>query len=174
MVLLWQVEEQSVTQRTFPMLFSGGELIVAGKLKEHVLPDLLFGHVIGSSLGGSSVFSSPGVAKASSLERLWAYLTIQQLMEKHDLQGEDYANSTESKDSKRKALELALKVQYCHQGLCKIMSVLQIQIFIEWGKSKSKFNIFFWVYYFDMSAMQRLEYVQPIQLDIIHIPICLA
>lgn len=106
------VEEQSVTQRTFPMLFSGGELIVAGKLKEHVLPDLLFGNVIGSSLDGSSVFSSSGVAKASSLERLWAYLTIQQLMEKHDLQGEDDANSTESKDSKKKALELALKYSF--------------------------------------------------------------
>lgn len=110
MVLLWQVEKQSMTQHTFPMLFSGGELIVAGKLKKHVLPDSLFGHVSGSSLGGASVFSSSGVAKASSLERLWAYLTIQQLVEKHDLQGEDDANSTESKDAKKKALELALKV----------------------------------------------------------------
>jgi hypothetical protein len=89
------------------MLFSGGELIVAGKLKEHVLPDSLFGPVSGSSLGGASIFSSSGVAKASSLERLWAYLTIQQLMEK---QGEDDTNSTESKDAKSKALELALKV----------------------------------------------------------------
>jgi hypothetical protein len=110
MVLLWQVEEQSMTQHSFPMLFSGGELIVAGKLKKHVLPDSLFGNVRGSSLGGASVFSSSGVAKASSLERLWAYLTIQQLMDKHDLQGEDDANSIDSKDAKRKALELALKV----------------------------------------------------------------
>lgn len=99
-----------MTQRTFPMLFSGGELIVAGKLKKHVLPDSLLGQVSGSSLGGDSVFSSSGVAKASSLERLWAYLTIQQLMDKHDLQGEDDTNSTESKDLKKKALELALKV----------------------------------------------------------------
>jgi len=99
-----------MTQHTFPMLFSGGELIVAGKLKKHVLPDSLFGHVSGSSLGGASVFSSSGVAKASSLERLWAYLTIQQLIDKHDLQGEDDANLTESKDAKKKALELALKV----------------------------------------------------------------
>lgn len=106
------VEEQSMTQRTFPMLFSGGELIVAGKLKKHVLPDSVFGHVSGSSLDGASVFSSSGVAKAPSLERLWAYLTIQQLMEKHDLQGEDDANSTESKDTKRKALELALKYSF--------------------------------------------------------------
>jgi uncharacterized protein YegL len=106
------VEEQSMTQRTFPMLFSGGELIVAGKLKKNVLPDSLFGNVSGSSLGGDSVFSSSGVAKASSVERLWAYLTIQQLMEKHDLQGEDDTNSTESKDAKKKALELALKYSF--------------------------------------------------------------
>jgi hypothetical protein len=140
MVLLWQVEEQSMTQRTFPMLFSGGELIVAGKLKKHVLPDSVFGHVSGSSLDGASVFSSSGVAKAPSLERLWAYLTIQQLMEKHDLQGEDDANSTESKDTKRKALELALKVYWCLQSFCKIMPVLQIQIFIEWSKKEQGMN----------------------------------
>jgi hypothetical protein len=84
---------------------------VAGKLKNHVLPNSLFGQVSGSSLNGASVFSSSGVPRASSLERLWAYLTIQQLMEKHDLEGEDDTNSTESKDSKRKALELALKVK---------------------------------------------------------------
>jgi hypothetical protein len=99
-----------MTQRIFPMLFSGGELTVAGKIKKHVLPDSLSGNVSGSSLDGASVFSSHGVAKAASLERLWAYLTIQQLMEEHDLQDEDDANSTDSKDSKRKALELALKV----------------------------------------------------------------
>jgi hypothetical protein len=103
------VEEQTVTQRVFPTLFSGAELIVAGKLKERVLPDSLLGHVSGSSLHGASLFSSSGVAKASSLERLWAYLTIQQLLDKQELQGEDDTNATESR---AKALELALKVHW--------------------------------------------------------------
>lgn len=101
-----------MTRRVFPTLFSGAELVVAGRLKKHVLPDSLFGHVSGSSLDGASLFSSSGATKASSLERLWAYLTIQQLLEKHELQGED-TDSAEAKDSKTKALQLALKVHFC-------------------------------------------------------------
>lgn len=98
-----------MTQHIFPTLFSGAELIVAGKLKNHVLLDSLVGHVSGSSLDGASLFSSSVAAKASSLERLWAYLTIQQLLEKQELQSEDDTNSTQSKE---KALELALKVHW--------------------------------------------------------------
>jgi hypothetical protein len=119
------VEEYSVTQHVFPTLFSGAELIVAGKLKKNVLPDSLLGHVSGSSLDGASLFSSSGVAKAYSLERLWAYLTIQQLLEKQELQGEDDTNSTQSKE---KALELALKVHWhlYMETFLKRMTVFQI------------------------------------------------
>jgi hypothetical protein len=117
-----------MTRHIFPTLFSGAELVVAGKLKEHVLPDSLLGHVSGSSLNGSSLFSSPGVVEASSLERSWAYLTIQQLLEEHEVEGEDDTNLKGSKDSKKKALELALKVSCCPHiwGFHKAFSCLNI------------------------------------------------
>jgi hypothetical protein len=84
--------------------------------------------VSGSSLKGSSLFSSSGVAKASSLERSWAYLTIQQLLEEHELEGEDDTNPTKGKDSKKKALELALKVSLCFHmwGFLKSLSYSNI------------------------------------------------
>ncbi|PNF26797.1 hypothetical protein B7P43_G17389 [Cryptotermes secundus] len=106
------VEERSMTRHIFPTLFSGAELVVAGKLKEYVLPDSLLGHVSGSSLDGSSQFSSSGLVEVSSLERSWAYLTIQQLLEDPEVEGEDDINPTDSKDSKKKALELALKYSF--------------------------------------------------------------
>ncbi|XP_069668862.1 inter alpha-trypsin inhibitor, heavy chain 4-like isoform X2 [Periplaneta americana] len=102
-----QVEEQSTTRRVFPTLFSGSELVVAGKIKKQALQDTLLGQVSGSSLDGASSFRSSGIVKSSSLERLWAYLTIQQLIEQHELQ--DEANSTESK---KKALQMALKYSF--------------------------------------------------------------
>jgi hypothetical protein len=119
------VEEESMTRHIFPTLFSGAELVVAGKLKGHELPDSVFGRVSGSSLDGSSLFSSSGVAKASSLERLWAYLTIQQLLEEQELEGEDDTNATESK---KRALELALKVSRCLHiwGFLKTFSYLNV------------------------------------------------
>lgn len=40
------------------------------------------------------------------LEKLWAYLNIQQLMDKYEL------NKNENSTAKAKALELALKVSY--------------------------------------------------------------
>jgi hypothetical protein len=127
-LIIWQVDEQSVTRHIFPTLFSGSELVVAGKLKDDVLPDSLLGHVSGSSLKGSSLFSSSAVAKASDLERSWAYLTIQQLLEEHELESEDDTNPAEGKDSKKKALELALKVSWCLHiwGILKVFSYLNI------------------------------------------------
>lgn len=136
---IWQVEDQSMTRHIFPTLFSGAELVVAGRLKEHVLPDSLLGHVSGSSLKGSSLFSSSGVAKASSLERSWAYLTIQQLLEEHELEGEDDTNPTKGKDSKKKALELALKVSLCFHmwGFLKSLSYSNIY-WLWWDRKTNK------------------------------------
>jgi hypothetical protein len=68
------------------------------------------------------------VVESSSLERSWAYLTIQQLLEEHEMEGEDDTNPRDSKDSKKKALELALKVSYCPNiwGFLKAFSYLNI------------------------------------------------
>ncbi|KAJ9598936.1 hypothetical protein L9F63_010530, partial [Diploptera punctata] len=107
-----QVEKDLTTRQEFPTFFSGSELVVAGKLKKHTLPESLLGEVSGTTLSGDSLFSSSNVDKASSLERLWAFLTIQQLLEQHDLQPEDGNNSTENNTAKKKALQLALKYSF--------------------------------------------------------------
>ena len=127
---LEQVEEELTTRTVFPTLFSGSELVVAGKLKKQASQDSIVGHVSGSTLGGNSVFSSSGVEKASSLERLWAYLTIQQLLEEHDLQTEDGNNSTEGNSYKKKALQLALKVRNQSSFAIFYLFVLVIMILI--------------------------------------------
>ncbi|PSN49308.1 hypothetical protein C0J52_09411, partial [Blattella germanica] len=121
-----QVDEQLTTRRTFPTLFSGAELVVAGKLRKQALQDEIIGHVSGSSISGDSFFSSPDTRKASSLERLWAYLTIQQLLEQHDVQTEDGNNSTEN-EYKKKALQLALKRLWAYLTIQQLLEQHDVQ-----------------------------------------------
>ncbi|XP_040103114.1 inter-alpha-trypsin inhibitor heavy chain H4 isoform X4 [Oryx dammah] len=84
---------ESVTQDTFRVFFKGSELVVAGKLQDHS-PDMLSAQVRGQLhrenitfvmeshvAEQEEMFRGPKYIFHSFMERLWAYLTIQQLLE---------------------------------------------------------------------------------------------
>nr|CAD7458509.1 unnamed protein product [Timema tahoe] len=122
-----QVEENSVTRHKFHTLFAGSELVVAGRLDPGLSTPGSW-EVGGSSLDGSTVFPVVRKLATSSLERMWAYLTVQQLLEQHEAQNEadsrpyldqeENITSTSSmiddsgQDSKEKALKLALQYSF--------------------------------------------------------------
>ncbi|XP_065789571.1 inter-alpha-trypsin inhibitor heavy chain H4 isoform X1 [Muntiacus reevesi] len=84
---------ESVTQDAFRVFFKGSELVVAGKLRDQS-PDVLSAQVWGQLhkenvtfvmefrvAEQEEMFRSPKYIFHSFMERLWAYLTIQQLLE---------------------------------------------------------------------------------------------
>ncbi|XP_049948248.1 inter-alpha-trypsin inhibitor heavy chain H4-like [Schistocerca serialis cubense] len=94
-----QIEENSTTRDHFPALFRGSELVVAGRLSSaNDQKQLTEVSVSGDGAAGEAHFhklrplwlvpeprpdDSPGSKRhAPSLERLWAFLTVQQLLEK--------------------------------------------------------------------------------------------
>ncbi|KAL2803695.1 inter-alpha-trypsin inhibitor heavy chain H4 isoform 2 precursor [Daubentonia madagascariensis] len=98
---------EEVTQENFQLFFKGSEMVVAGKLQDQS-PDVLSAKVSGQThtqnitfQTESSVaeqeeeFRSPKYIFHNFMERLWAYLTIQQLLEQ----------SVSALDAKRQALE---------------------------------------------------------------------
>ncbi|KAM5231068.1 inter-alpha-trypsin inhibitor heavy chain H4 isoform 19-T19 [Hipposideros larvatus] len=85
---------EEVTQDNFQLLFKGSEMVVAGKLRDQG-PDVLSAKVNGHLLMQNITFQteakvaeqekefqSPKYIFHNFMERLWAYLTIQQLLEK--------------------------------------------------------------------------------------------
>ncbi|PSN48681.1 hypothetical protein C0J52_04780 [Blattella germanica] len=91
-VFKYQPEQNTLTKLKFRMLYSGSEHVVAGKLKQETFSSVVEGK---SSSGNSTyqynpqTFSANTTNSTSFMERLWAYLTIQQLLDKMD------ANATE-------------------------------------------------------------------------------
>uniref|UniRef100_A0A671G236 Inter-alpha-trypsin inhibitor heavy chain 4 n=1 Tax=Rhinolophus ferrumequinum TaxID=59479 RepID=A0A671G236_RHIFE len=84
---------EEVTQDNFQLLFKGSEMVVAGKLQDQS-PDVLSANVSGQLLMQNITFQmearvaeqekefrSPKYIFHGFMERLWAYLTIQQLLE---------------------------------------------------------------------------------------------
>ncbi|KAM6177390.1 inter-alpha-trypsin inhibitor heavy chain H4 [Erethizon dorsatum] len=99
---------EEVTQDNFRLLFKGSEMVVAGKLRDQS-PDVLSAKVTGqmdmqnitfqvesSTAEQEESFQSPKYIFHNFMERLWAYLTIQQLLE----------NSVSASDAKSKALKI--------------------------------------------------------------------
>jgi len=99
-------------------MFAGSEVVVCGKLKA----DSLTSEVKGQSTSGNSSYSfTPTLlptgeinSTASYIERLWAYLTIQQLLEKHE--GRDTGKNVTHRNYTHEALQLALRVS---TGTCR-------------------------------------------------------
>ncbi|XP_049958740.1 inter-alpha-trypsin inhibitor heavy chain H4-like isoform X2 [Schistocerca serialis cubense] len=92
-----QVEKDSLTRTRFPTLFRGSELVVSGRLQ--AAAPLLEPVVVGE---GRQLFRSPArLEKASSGERLWAFLTVRQLL--------DMDAATPNQTIKDRAKEIALK-----------------------------------------------------------------
>ncbi|XP_063223437.1 inter-alpha-trypsin inhibitor heavy chain H3-like isoform X2 [Bacillus rossius redtenbacheri] len=116
-----QVEEGSLSQTNFSALFRGSELVVVGKLQSGELS----GHVTARTANGTATVafepatSAPfpawelavqqrperNYSQASFMERLWAYLSVQQLLEQQA--AETQGNDTSA--SEQRALDLALK-----------------------------------------------------------------
>ncbi|KAF5307805.1 hypothetical protein FQR65_LT06677 [Abscondita terminalis] len=92
----------SLTKTDFPIHFGGSELVVAGWCGT-VTP---FPSIDGTGRDGLLTLKPVVTKSISNVERLWAYLTISQMLEKKE----------ESKDNedelKKKALELALKYEF--------------------------------------------------------------
>jgi hypothetical protein len=104
------VQEQSVTRHAFRTLYSGAELVVAGRLNGTNVT----GQVLGHSSSGSTHYPfdpvvMPTTATANTMERLWAYLTIRQLLE-----GEQTNDDFQTSPAKERALQLALTVSTTH------------------------------------------------------------
>ncbi|XP_077308313.1 inter-alpha-trypsin inhibitor heavy chain H3-like isoform X1 [Lithobates pipiens] len=109
----------NVTQNTFKHYFDGSEIVVAG----HITDDSLDSFIANVEAEGTNTTVSysenvqlkdkDGVRKQQEYifgdftERLWAYLTIQQLLEKRV-----YADTSEKERLKARALELSLKFKF--------------------------------------------------------------
>ncbi|XP_020827214.2 LOW QUALITY PROTEIN: inter-alpha-trypsin inhibitor heavy chain H4-like [Phascolarctos cinereus] len=118
----FQYPENSVemlTQDSFRVFFQGSELVVAGKLQPQA-QDLLSAQVKGqlhtqnftfqtevNVADKEKVFQSPKYIFHNFMERLWAYLTIQQLLEKVVS-----ASGDEQKSLEAQALDLSLKFSF--------------------------------------------------------------
>ncbi|XP_072505853.1 inter-alpha-trypsin inhibitor heavy chain H4-like isoform X2 [Notamacropus eugenii] len=110
---------EQLTQDNFRVFFKGSELVVAGKLQPQV-QDLLSAQVNAQShtqnftfetevnvADKEKVFQSPKYIFHNFMERLWAYLTIQQLLEKAVSTSGDRQKNLESR-----ALDLSLKFSF--------------------------------------------------------------
>ncbi|KAM8758699.1 inter-alpha-trypsin inhibitor heavy chain H4 isoform 1-T1 [Rhynchonycteris naso] len=99
---------EEVTQDNFQLLFEGSEMVVSGKLQDQN-PDVLSATVTGQLLMQNVTFQmesrvaeqeeefrSPKYIFHGFMERLWAYLTIQQLLEK----------MVSASDAEKQALEI--------------------------------------------------------------------
>ncbi|XP_036594593.1 inter-alpha-trypsin inhibitor heavy chain H4-like [Trichosurus vulpecula] len=110
---------EHLTQDNFRVFFKGSELVVAGKLQPQV-QDLLSAKVNSQShtqnftfqtevnvVDKERVFQSPKYIFHKFMEHLWAYLTIQQLLEKAVS-----ASGDEQKSLEARALDLSLKFSF--------------------------------------------------------------
>nr|XP_044991890.1 inter-alpha-trypsin inhibitor heavy chain H4 isoform X4 [Jaculus jaculus] len=110
---------EAVTQDNFRLLFKGSEIVVAGKIRDEG-PDVLSAKVRGQThmqnitfQGEANVaqqeeeFRSPKYIFHNFMERLWAYLTIQQQLEQRVS-----ASDAEIKTLEAKALNLSLKYNF--------------------------------------------------------------
>uniref|UniRef100_A0A2K5Q1X5 Inter-alpha-trypsin inhibitor heavy chain 4 n=1 Tax=Cebus imitator TaxID=2715852 RepID=A0A2K5Q1X5_CEBIM len=110
---------EEVTQDNFRFLFKGSEMVVAGKLRDQG-PDVLTAKVSGhltmqnitfqteSSVAEQEAeFQSPKYIFHNFMERLWAYLTIQQLLE-----GSVSASDAERQVLQTRALNLSLAYSF--------------------------------------------------------------
>ncbi|XP_023311740.1 inter-alpha-trypsin inhibitor heavy chain H3-like isoform X2 [Anoplophora glabripennis] len=97
----YDAEVAEVTRTWFPIYFKGSEFVVAGRCGEQIFPTTI--HCCGSH--GAVVISSAMENPATSLERLWAYLTVKQLLDERD-------SSANPGELIRKAVNLALKYNF--------------------------------------------------------------
>ncbi|XP_018575083.1 inter-alpha-trypsin inhibitor heavy chain H4-like [Anoplophora glabripennis] len=100
----YNAEVKDVTKRTFPIYFKGSELVVTGRY-DNLDSNINIVEPISCFDIGPKVLQ-PTVGKpVTSLERLWAYLTVRQLLDEREL-------ADNKKELTKKALDLALKYSF--------------------------------------------------------------
>nr|ATU82758.1 secreted Inter-alpha trypsin inhibitor protein [Pristhesancus plagipennis] len=128
-----QVVDQTLTKKFFPKFFHGSELVVAGKVAEK--DSTLESNVQSISQKGDEKCSTKSskildtevkinddsilpptkedkIEEYGPLERLWAYLTIKQLLEEKEKVEQEDKSKDEIEEIKKKALNLALKYKF--------------------------------------------------------------
>ncbi|KAJ8931826.1 hypothetical protein NQ314_015222 [Rhamnusium bicolor] len=97
----YESEVKNVTKTRFPIYFRGSELIVSGIYEGSNFPASI--NCCGSR--GRVILKSVNETPVTSLERLWAYLTVKQLLEERD-------SAEEKTELTKKAVDLALKYSF--------------------------------------------------------------
>ncbi|XP_049776703.1 inter-alpha-trypsin inhibitor heavy chain H4-like isoform X2 [Schistocerca cancellata] len=76
-----QVDEDALTKVKFSTLFDGGELVVAGRLSSGARRRRLICVVLSKSRNTTDRAPETAAVNVASAERLWAYLTVRQLLD---------------------------------------------------------------------------------------------
>ncbi|XP_038553519.1 inter-alpha-trypsin inhibitor heavy chain H3-like isoform X2 [Micropterus salmoides] len=102
----------NLTQTNFSQYYNGSEIVVAGQITDNDI-ETFSPQVVAISRNTSMAFSdtntgeSTGTVSDSHIQRVWAYLTVKQLLEK-ELQ----LSGPEKQNVKKEALELSLKYNF--------------------------------------------------------------
>nr|CAD7575452.1 unnamed protein product [Timema californicum] len=136
------VEQDTVTRNHFPQLYQGSELVVAGKV---VVPgsEKLSGTVTYRAVDGPAELGVPEPETIQPwlgfspgfMERMWAYLTIQQLLQDATM------DTKHAAIKKQRAVRLALKVgnQY-FSSLLNVRNRLLCYLHLRGGRLESHFG----------------------------------
>ncbi|XP_033994577.1 inter-alpha-trypsin inhibitor heavy chain H3-like isoform X3 [Trematomus bernacchii] len=103
----------NLTQTVFSQYYNGSEIVVAGQITDNDIGTFT-PQVVAISSSKKMTFSNPngtvestGTESADHIQRVWAYLTVKQLLEKELL-----LSGAEKENVKREALELSLKYSF--------------------------------------------------------------
>ncbi|XP_047515005.1 inter-alpha-trypsin inhibitor heavy chain H4-like isoform X1 [Pieris napi] len=113
-----QVKEGSVTRSKFRAVYEGSELVVAGRVEDNaqeIEPQVTGFYNVDDGHGKKKYIISPKIPVSRTkneympLERLWAYLTIKQLLDEKDaVDGDDKSE----KGPEMRALRIALQYEF--------------------------------------------------------------
>ncbi|XP_048481772.1 inter-alpha-trypsin inhibitor heavy chain H4 isoform X3 [Plutella xylostella] len=117
-----QVKADSVTRRQFRTYYAGGEAVVAGRVDDEateLAPEVsgFCGVDDGPGKKKYAIFPKIPIPRKKSdylpLERIWAYLTIKQLLDERDVAEYKQGKGGEKGDGpEKKALDIALKYEF--------------------------------------------------------------
>ncbi|XP_037626280.1 inter-alpha-trypsin inhibitor heavy chain H3-like [Sebastes umbrosus] len=103
----------NLTQTNFSQYYNGSEIVVAGQITDNDI-ETFTAQVVAISRNRKMMFSdtnatveSTETASGSHIQRVWAYLTVKQLLEKELL-----LSGPEKENVKKEALELSLKYSF--------------------------------------------------------------
>ncbi|XP_016123689.1 inter-alpha-trypsin inhibitor heavy chain H3 isoform X2 [Sinocyclocheilus grahami] len=105
----------NLTKTSFSLYFNGSEIVVSGQITDNSVESFTT-EVIAVSKGSNVTYQDTIITKDPSdvppenedfMQRLWAYLTVKQLLERQVL-----LKGQEKEDEKEQALELSLKYQF--------------------------------------------------------------